>query len=141
MLCFLHYVKGRPIAIKIESIADHLDLVDTIARWHWEEWGHLDPEGSLRSWTEGLRRRVKRDSVPTTYVAMDGEELFGSVTLVEHDMSIHQELSPRIAGVYVKPERGGQGVATALMRHAVAQAAQDGNRAPVPVHRQRPGAI
>ena len=112
--------------MKIESIADHLDLVDTIARWHWEEWGHLDPEGSLPSWTEGLRRRTNRDTIHTTYVALEGEELLGSVTLVEHDMSIHQDLTPWVAGVYVKPESRGQGVATALIRHAVAQAAQMG---------------
>jgi hypothetical protein len=44
--------------MRIESIADHLDLIEIIARWHWEEWGYADPGGSLASWTAGLRART-----------------------------------------------------------------------------------
>ena len=41
--------------MQVDSIADHLDLVDLIARWHFAEWGYLDPSGTLETWTEGLR--------------------------------------------------------------------------------------
>jgi GNAT superfamily N-acetyltransferase len=112
--------------LRIESIADHLGLVDTIARWHWNEWGHSDPDGSLQSWTEGLRERTNRNSIPTTYVALDGSELLGSVTLVEHDMSTRLDLSPWLAGVYVKPDQRGRGIGSALVQHAVAEAAKIG---------------
>ena len=112
--------------MRVESIADHLDLVDTIARWHWEWSGHLDPDGSLQSWTEGLRERTKRDAIPTTYVALDIDELLGSVTLVENDMSTRLDLTPWLAGVYVKEERRFQGVGTALVRHAVNKATEMG---------------
>lgn len=109
--------------IRIESITDHLDLVETIARWHWEEWGESDPSGSLELWTEGLRGRANRDRIPTTYVALEGDELLGSVTLVEHDMSTRRDLSPWLAGVYVAPPHRGRGVASTLVRHAVRRAA------------------
>src|SRR5260370_16869469 len=89
--------------MQIESIADHLDLVDLIARWHFAEWGHLDPSSTLEAWTEGLRQRTRRDQIPTTYVALEADELLGSVTLVEHDMLTRPELSPWVAGVYVAP--------------------------------------
>jgi GNAT superfamily N-acetyltransferase len=112
--------------MRVESIADHLDLVDTIARWHWDEWGHHDPGGTVESWAEGLRQRTNRDRVPTTYVALEGEELLGSATLVDNDMSTRPDLSPWVAGVYVKPERRGQGVGSALMRHVVYEAAEMG---------------
>ena len=111
-------------SLRIESIADHLDLVETIARWHWDEWGDSDPSGSLESWTDGLRQRTNRDRIPTTYVALDGDEVLGSATLVEHDMSTRPELSPWLAGVYVTPSRRGQGVGSALVRHAVRKAAE-----------------
>jgi len=112
--------------MRIESIADHLDHVDTIARWHWDEWGHHDPDGSLQSWTEGLKQRTKRDTIPTTYIALDGDELLGSVTLVEHDMSVHLDLTPWLAGVFIKPERREQGVGTELVRYVVGKAAEMG---------------
>lgn len=112
--------------MRIECIADHLDLIDTIARWHWDEWGHADPEGSVETWAEGLRERTHRDAVPTTYVALAGDELIGSATLVENDMTTRRDLAPWVAGVFVKPERRGQGVGSALMRQVVRKAAEMG---------------
>lgn len=112
--------------MRVDSIADHPHLIDTIARWHWDEWGHQDPGGSAESWAQGLRERTNRDRVPTTYVALEGEDLVGSATLVHNDMSTRPELSPWVAGVYVKPELRGQGVGSALMRHVARKAAEMG---------------
>src|SRR5258705_8880243 len=102
--------------MQIENIADHPGLVEKIARWHFQEWGHNDPTGTLASWTEGLRTRTNRERIPATHLAFDGDELLGSVTLVEHDMSSHPELSPWLAGLYVKPSARGRGVGSALAR-------------------------
>lgn len=85
-----------------------------IAQWHWGEWGHLDPDGSLESWTAGLELRTNRDSVPTTLVALTGDTLAGSVTLVEHDMDTRRDLSPWLAGLFVHPDYRSQGVGSAL---------------------------
>jgi GNAT superfamily N-acetyltransferase len=112
--------------LRIESIADHLDLVEVVAQWHWDEWGHADPGGSLATWTEGLRQRTNRGTIPTTYVALTGEEPIGSVTLVEHDMATRRDLSPWLAGLYVATRFRGQGVGSALIRHAVLRAAEMG---------------
>jgi len=112
--------------MRINSIADHLDLVDVIARWHFAEWGHLDPSNTLEAWTEGLRQRTRSDQIPTTYVALEGDEPLGSVTLVEHDMLTRPDLSPWVAGVYVISARRHQGIGSALVRYAVHQAAQIG---------------
>lgn len=112
--------------MQLESIADHLDLVDLIARWHFAEWGYLDPSSTLEAWTEGLRQRTRRDEIPTTYVALEADELLGSVTLVEHDMLTRPELSPWLAGVYVAPAHRHRGIGSALVRYAVHQAAQMG---------------
>lgn len=114
--------------MQIDDVADHLDLVVLIAQWHWDAWGHADPGGSLASWTAGLRERTNRDRIPTTYVALDGEELLGSVTLVEYDMDSRHDLSPWLAGLYVAPAHRGQGVGRALVRHAVCGAAAMGTR-------------
>jgi GNAT superfamily N-acetyltransferase len=109
---------------RIESIADHLDLVETIGRWHWEAWGHADPGGSAESWAAAQRERTHRDRIPTTYVALAGDALVGTVGLVEHDMGNHPELSAWLSGTYVAPAHRGRGVASALVRHAVREAAR-----------------
>jgi GNAT superfamily N-acetyltransferase len=113
-------------AMRIGSIADHLDLIETIARWHWGEWGYLDPNGSPEKWATNLEEWTSRDHIPTLYVALRDDELLGSVSLNEHDMNTRRELSPWVSGVYVKPAARGQGVASALVRHAVRQAAEMG---------------
>ena len=105
--------------MNIESIADHLDLLITIGKWHWDEWGHADPEGSVDTWIAGLRQRILRDQVPTTYVALSAQgALLGSVTLVDCDMDTHQELTPWLAGLYVHPDFRAQGIASKLVNHA-----------------------
>jgi GNAT superfamily N-acetyltransferase len=114
----------RRSLMQIDSIADHLDLVDVIARWHFAEWGHLDPSGTLEAWTEGLRQRTQRDQIPTTYIALEGDESLGSVTLVEHGMLTHPDLSPQVAGVYVIPACRHRGIGSALVRYAVHRATQ-----------------
>lgn len=104
----------------IESIADHLDLVETVGRWHWQEWGHADPDGSAESWVAGIARRVERDAIPTTYVALSDERaLLGSVSLVDCDMDTRAHLWPWLAGLYVRPDARGRGVGSALVQHAM----------------------
>jgi len=112
--------------MRIENIADHLDLINTIALWYFQEWGHADPRGSVQSWADGLRGRINRDRIPATYVALEGSELLGSVTLVEHDMKSHLDISPWLAGLYVRPEQRGLGIGSALTDHALETAAQMG---------------
>lgn len=40
--------------IVIEPLSRHPELVPVAARWHWSEWGHTDPGGTLESWTAAL---------------------------------------------------------------------------------------
>jgi GNAT superfamily N-acetyltransferase len=113
--------------VRVENLAAHPELVELIARWHWDEWGDSDPDGSIATWTSGLRERLGRDAVPMTFVALDERETpIGSVCLVEHDMPglprvLH--LTPWIAAAYVVPERRRHGVGRALMTHSQATAA------------------
>ena len=104
----------------IESIADNLELLATIGQWHWDEWGHADPEGNAESWIEGLSQRIGRDQIPTTYVALSNKrELLGSVSLVENDMDTRPDLRPWLAGLYVPPSAREHGVGSALTLHAM----------------------
>jgi N-acetylglutamate synthase-like GNAT family acetyltransferase len=106
--------------MNIESIADHLELLPIIGQWHWDEWGHADPNGSVDTWTAGLGERTLRDQIPTTYIALSGQsDLLGSVTLVDSDMDTHQELTPWLAGLYVQPDFRNLGIGSKLVNHAV----------------------
>ena len=112
--------------VRVESLADHLDLIPLIGQWHWEEFGRWDPGSSLGTWTARLTKGSQRIGIPTTFVAFIGDEPVGSALLVEHNMTTHHDLTPWLAGVYVLPIYRGQGIGTALILHSENQAAQMG---------------
>jgi GNAT superfamily N-acetyltransferase len=109
-------MEGR--VVRIASLAEHPDLAATIGRWHWNEWGAAAASGSLHTWTANLRAH-QRDRIPTTCIALDGDTLLGSVSLVEHDMNRHLDWTPWLAGLYVDPPWRGRGVGRLLVEHAV----------------------
>jgi GNAT superfamily N-acetyltransferase len=103
----------------VELLADKVEFVPNIARWHFEEWGRAhstvteaDVVARLSSWTN-------RDSIPLTYVAVERGAPLGSASLVHHDMSPPapgcEDLSPWISGVFVIPESRGTGLGPALV--------------------------
>lgn len=114
------------MAVRIELLADHAEHLETLARWHCEEDGRLDDPAWLRFWRRQLQRDCGRDRIPLAFVALDGDSPIGHVSLVEHNMSSHVELSPWLAGSLVRPSRRGEGVGSMLVRHAVARAAELG---------------
>jgi GNAT superfamily N-acetyltransferase len=107
---------------RIELLADHPEWVPLIAQWHWKEWGHLDPEGSLKKWTDALADRTKKDGIPMTIVAVEDEKPVGSVTLEEHDMETRKDLTPWLSGVFVKPIYRFRGIASLLIQSAMDKA-------------------
>jgi len=116
------------LALRILALADRPELIPVVARWHWDEWGHGDPHGSLDTWTDGLDRRSRRDRIPITWVAVIGDEPVGSVSLIDNDMATHRELWPWLAGLFVVPGRRVQGIGAALTAHCEHAAAGFGVR-------------
>ena len=114
------------MSLGIHLLADCPEHVPAIARWHFDEWGARDPDGSVEKWAVGLAERSGRESIPANFVALENGDLLGSAALVEYDMSTRTDLSPWLAGVFVAPEARRRGVATALCEHATAFARELG---------------
>jgi len=56
-------------------------------------------------------------------VALEGAELLGGALLIDSDLDLRPELTPWLAGVYVKAEHRGKGVASQLVNRVVEEAA------------------
>ena len=106
----------------IEYLADRPAFVPTLARWHYSEWAYLRPGDSVEARVARLQGWCGRGKIPLTFVAVSGGELLGSASLVEHDMDNRPELSPWLAGVFVRPERRRQGIGAALVRRIMDEA-------------------
>jgi GNAT superfamily N-acetyltransferase len=111
---------------QIVRLADRPDAVDIVARWHFDEWGTEPGNVGL----EAVRRRIAswatQGGIPCGYIAVVDDEVCGSATLVDHDMSDPPKgveiLRPWLSGVYVKAERRKTGLGPPLVK-AVEQAA------------------
>jgi GNAT superfamily N-acetyltransferase len=112
--------------MRIEPLADEARFVPLVSRWHFEEWAGSHPGAKLAAWTAGLARRCERDRIPTTFVAMVDSQPVGSASLVLCDMDTRCDLSPWLGSVYVLPAFRQCGIATALVRHALARARKFG---------------
>jgi GNAT superfamily N-acetyltransferase len=113
-------------AWRMEPLADHLDHVPLLAEWHHAEWGHLNRAIPLEARAERLRKRATRGGIPTCVVALVGDDLAGSASLVESDMDTHAELTPWLASVYVSPSFRRRGIASALVEEIEKLAAREG---------------
>jgi N-acetylglutamate synthase-like GNAT family acetyltransferase len=70
-----------------------------------------------------MQADLQKKAIPTTFVALgEAGELMGSASLLEHDMQIHQELTPWLASVFVHPDHRRRGVATSLVERGIEEA-------------------
>ena len=117
--------------VVIEPLSHHPDAVPVAAEWHFTEWGHTDPGGSLEAWTAGLARQAGADQIPGTLIALVDGSPAGVVGLVEQDMPEYEPaagLTPWIKGLYVIPSARRRGIGGLLVRRCEAWAASLGHR-------------
>lgn len=113
------------MGLVVEALGDYPEFVPVVAGWHWREWGHTDPGGSLESWTAGLARQAAADQVPGTLVAVADGSPVGVVCLVARDMPGYEpaaRLSPWLKGLYVIPLARSHGYGVLLVRRCQAWA-------------------
>lgn len=104
---------------RVELLADHLDLVDTLLAWHWREWSHGDANASLETWRAQLVERANRDRIPFTLVAFVDDVPVGSVSVCEDDVDPrYADKAPWLSGMFVTGRARNQGIGRALLRVA-----------------------
>lgn len=110
----------------IAYLADHPQHIPTVAAWQYAEWGHLNPGDSIAGRITRLGQHTGRPGIPTTLIALEADTVLGSAGLVINDLRTHPDLTPFLASVYVAPEHRRRGVASALVRQAMAVVQQLG---------------
>lgn len=106
----------------IEYLADRREFIPTLARWLHTEWGHLRPGERIDDRAARLAGVCGHCQIPTAFVAVAGDQLLGTASLVEHDMATRPELSPWLASVFVSPEHRSRGIGAALVERVVQEA-------------------
>lgn len=116
---------SRRRTMTIALLADHTELLPTLADWYareWESYYGVDGPGNAHA---DLKSRCNKDAMPIGLVALHRNRLRGVVAL---DVDVATNLTPSVVGLLVAAEYRGQRVAATLLESAASLAGQLGYR-------------
>lgn len=109
--------------MKIIDLRQIPQSLNQLAQWHHREWAHFNPGQSLQQRIEKMQSYLNDDFIPSTFVAIEDDEVLGSAAIIESDMEDRSELTPWLASVFVGPDKRKQGIGSQLVKHVMTQAA------------------
>ncbi len=115
--------------MKIESIYEHLDLLDEIITLTQKEWGSYANEEEFQQKLNRKKKQILELEKRNDYaklVLLEGTTLIGFISLFPTDGEEHQELTPWYATMYVKEEYRGRGYSRLLHEALLKEAKKRG---------------
>ena len=104
--------------IIIVNLVDDIKFLEEASMYMWKEWAE-----QYGTKYEDVVYRTKhclnKDSIPQTYIAKCNDELVGFVSIWNNDLPFRQDLTPWLAGLYVKEEYRGKGIGTLLQKKCI----------------------
>ncbi len=108
--------------IQIKHLKNCESLIEQLATAQFELWGPLTGRDTLEQYMALLRGAENGTDLIGSLVAVEHNQLLGSVNLVENDLPVRSNLTPWLAQLYVFPESRCQGVGAALIEAAIEEA-------------------
>ena len=106
-------------APRIELLRAGSPLVETIVRWHWQEWSRDHDDSDFDRWRAVVGRRTNPERVPFTLVAHLGDEPVGCLSVCDDEVDERfAEFGPWLSGTLVIGRARNLGVGRALVRAA-----------------------
>ena len=110
--------------LEIATLADHPELVPTIADWFAKEWGGQEYTTSVKYFTERLEGRMNRNYPPITLLGFLKDELVGTAAIKIREMEIRPQNEHWLGSVYVRKEYRRRGIASELIKSIIDKASQ-----------------
>lgn len=108
--------------IIIDMLKNHPDAIPRLAQLSYELIGKKWVAGaSVERAIERFKLHLNEETLPLTFVALDGDKPVGMCSLREND-GIRPDLTPWLGSLIVDPEYQGQGIAQQLMDTVKAKA-------------------
>lgn len=107
---------------QILPLRERPQFIEQLARWHFAQWGLMNPTNDVGRRMERLRGHLEPGRVPQTFVAVEGEQVLGSASLVAADLPERSDLSPWLASVYVDSPFRNRGIGGQLVNRVAEEA-------------------
>ncbi|SIR42773.1 GNAT family N-acetyltransferase [Pontibacter lucknowensis] len=106
--------------MEIISLIDRPELMQPAIQYFWKCWGSAS---NFKFYEDCILYSVQDKSrLPMFYVLLHEERIVGSYALLTNDIISRQDLMPWLACLYVNEEHRGQGIASQLLQHGLAEA-------------------
>ncbi|MGB5510806.1 MAG: GNAT family N-acetyltransferase [Woeseiaceae bacterium] len=115
------------MTVEFAFLADRVDAIPTIARWYFEEWGHLAKGDSIERTRDRIESYLNRDEIPFILVVTNNNQLVGAAQLRYREMAeMYPDKEHWLGGVYVAASYRGQGYGVQIIERVVEMAPRYG---------------
>jgi GNAT superfamily N-acetyltransferase len=105
--------------VEIRFLAEIPQHAPVLAAKHAQEWAHLYPDQDESAVLTAFSAEAADGHLPATLLALDGEMLLGSVSLIFGDLPSRPDLDPWLASLFVFHRHRGKGVGNFLIKSAM----------------------
>lgn len=100
----------------IEHLADHKEYIGTVTNWLWKEFGN---ENNYDFFQSIIKNSLIKNKLPLTFIALEDNELVGTIGLWRSDLMSRQDLFPWLSALYVKENFRGKRIGQKLQKFLV----------------------
>ncbi|MCI1586153.1 MAG: GNAT family N-acetyltransferase, partial [Clostridium beijerinckii] len=95
----------------IEHLADHKEYIDTVINLIWKEFGN---ENNYNFFESIIKNSLIKNRLPLTFIALEDNELVGTIGLWRSDLMSRQDLFPWLSALFVKKNFRGKRIGQEL---------------------------
>lgn len=118
--------RAEPADWRVVPLHEAPGHLDTLAAWHGAAWAHLYAGWDAATAREDYQQHREDGATPYTLLALAGDELLGSISLVRDDLPGWACPDPWLASFLVAPHHRRRGIGAALISAALAHAEAQG---------------
>jgi predicted N-acetyltransferase YhbS len=109
--------------VHITHLFNRPHLIEAVARMIYEEfWRDVKNGMSIADLVAHLQTATDQTRIPLSLIALRGDQLLGTVNLIENDDAARAHLRPWLAAMVVREEVRGQGVGSQLVKALLIEA-------------------
>jgi GNAT superfamily N-acetyltransferase len=112
--------------IEIAYLADHIEVIPTLAKWFQAQWPAYYAGRTPADIAQDFYAEANRTEIPIRLIAFVEGALAGTITLREQALQDFPEYQPGLGGLFVEPNQRGSGIGSALVSAGMQVAQEQG---------------
>jgi GNAT superfamily N-acetyltransferase len=111
--------------MKIDYLANHQDLIPTVAQWYLDTWKKFSENPSLETTKTRLANRLNADKLDVCFLCFDdncNNELIGTFSVMQKDIPNNKQFSPCLSNLFVIEKYRRRKIGETLVNYAKQQA-------------------